>query len=125
MPFLMFACVMHRVASAPPSAPPSMVYSKSPASSNPFGDDEEVKPQTRTGALPPPPPVPTAAAPGGKKKVMVKALYDHVAEADDELNFNFGDLIEVIATSDDGWWKGRCNGSEGLFPVNYVDTNGI
>ncbi len=88
-------------------------------SSNPFEDEKP--PAPRTGALPPPPPGP----PPAKKKVQVKALYDHVAEADDELTFNVGQLIEVVATSDDGWWKGKCNGKEGLFPVNYVDTNGI
>ncbi len=44
-------------------------------------------------------------------------------EADDELPFKVGDVIEVIETSDDGWWTGRCHGREGLFPVNYVKTS--
>jgi hypothetical protein len=42
------------------------------------------------------------------------------AEADDELNFKAGDIVEVIETSDDGWWKGKAHGKVGLFPVNYV-----
>jgi hypothetical protein len=100
------------VASAPPV---SAAMSKSPSSSNPFTDE------TPQSSLPPPP----ATLPPSKKKVMVKALYDHVAEAEDELNFAVNDMVEVIATSDDGWWKGRCHDKEGLFPVNYVDTNGI
>lgn len=118
------------VSSAPPvvvatpvpasTAPVAVLSSKS---SNPFGEDDK-PPAPRTGPLPPPPPGPPGQ-PNGKKKVMVKALYDHVAEAEDELSFNVGELIEVLATSDDGWWKGKCNGREGLFPVNYVDSNGI
>jgi hypothetical protein len=51
---------------------------------------------------------------------MVEALYDHEAEAEDELNFRTGEMVEVIETSEDGWWKGKCNGKVGLFPVNYV-----
>jgi amphiphysin len=63
----------------------------------------------------------TATAPPSKA-YLVEALYDIEAEAEDELTFKAGDMIEVIETSDDGWWKGRFNGKEGLFPVNYVRT---
>ena len=31
-----------------------------------------------------------------------------------------GDVVEVLEMGDNGWWKGRCHGKEGLFPVNYV-----
>mmetsp|Transcript_20377 Transcript_20377/g.18517 ORF Transcript_20377/g.18517 Transcript_20377/m.18517 type:complete len:465 (-) Transcript_20377:28-1422(-) len=65
-------------------------------------------------APPPPPPQPK------KKNSRVVALYDHEADADDELEFRTGDIVEVLETSDDGWWTGRFNGKEGLFPVNYV-----
>lgn len=76
------------------------------------------------GAVPPPPPPPPAAAPpaGPPNAFVVEALYDIEAEADDELSFKAGDMIEVLETSDDGWWKGRVHGKEGLFPVNYVKT---
>jgi hypothetical protein len=50
----------------------------------------------------------------------VQALYDHVAEAEDELSFNAGDQVEVLETCEGGWWRGRVRGNEGLFPVNYV-----
>ena len=46
------------------------------------------------------------------------------ADADDELNFFQGDVVEVLETAEGGWWRGRCRGCEGLFPVNYVDVNG-
>lgn len=33
-------------------------------------------------------------------------------DADDELDFMAGDLVEVLEKSDSGWWKGRCHGKE-------------
>lgn len=46
------------------------------------------------------------------------------AEEEDELNFFAGDTVEVLEMADGGWWRGRCRGKEGLFPVNYVRTEG-
>eukprot|EP01040_Poterioochromonas_malhamensis_P006424 gene6424-6920_t len=116
-----------RRASAPTISPTT---SASKGDSNPFAAtgsaftvDDEVPPANPPPASianrAPPPPPPAAS---NKPKVMVEALYDHDAEADDELNFKAGDKVEVVETSDDGWWKGRCHGKEGLFPVNYVKT---
>ena len=31
-----------------------------------------------------------------------------------------GTVIDVIDTPDEGWWKGRIDGREGLFPSNFV-----
>lgn len=101
------------------------------SSSNPFGASSPAPPAGRpAGAIPPPPaavpPPPPASAvpppPSSSKTYFVEALYDIDAEAEDELTFKAGDSIEVLETSDDGWWKGRINGKEGLFPVNYVRT---
>jgi hypothetical protein len=70
------------------------------------------------------------AATGGARKVaatvvkiypVVTALYDNEIDADDELPFNKGDKVEVLKTEKGGWWFGRCNGKEGLFPVDYVN----
>lgn len=58
-----------------------------------------------------------AAAPGAD---MCLALYDHVADDEDELSFSAGEKIEVTEKCDGGWWKGKVRGAEGLFPVNYV-----
>jgi len=51
-----------------------------------------------------------------------RAIYDYDARASDELSFKRNDLIEVLGVDDedDGWYKGRLNGAEGLFPNNYV-----
>ncbi len=44
-------------------------------------------------------------------------------DADDELAFSAGALVEVLDSTDSGWWKGRVDGRVGLFPVNYVQSN--
>lgn len=50
----------------------------------------------------------------------VIGLYDHNAEADDELSFKVGDKVQVLESIEGGWWKGRLGDAEGLFPLNYV-----
>ena len=64
-----------------------------------------------------------AAPPTPKKYPVVTALYDNEIDADDELPFNKGDTVEVLKTEEGGWWYGRCNGREGLFPVDYVNIS--
>lgn len=48
------------------------------------------------------------------------ALYDYQANDTDEISFDPEEIITDIVQIDDGWWQGRCNGSFGLFPANYV-----
>jgi hypothetical protein len=80
----------------------------------------------KTVAPPPPPPVvaqpppPIGSAP---KRLYVTAIFDHEAEEHDELGFSVGDVIEVLDSSDEGWWKGTIAGRVGIFPVNYVEIN--
>jgi amphiphysin len=54
--------------------------------------------------------------------VYATALYDFDAQQDGDLPIRVGERIEIVAkTADaDGWWRGRVNGREGLFPGNYV-----
>nr|XP_060632315.1 src substrate cortactin-like isoform X1 [Anolis sagrei ordinatus] len=49
------------------------------------------------------------------------ALYDYQGDGDDEISFLPGETITDIEQIDEGWWRGRCNGKEGLFPANYVE----
>lgn len=49
------------------------------------------------------------------------AVYDYVADKDDELSFQENAVIYVIRKNDDGWWEGVLNGITGLFPGNYVE----
>uniref|UniRef100_A0A3B4ZFI7 Osteoclast-stimulating factor 1 n=1 Tax=Stegastes partitus TaxID=144197 RepID=A0A3B4ZFI7_9TELE len=52
--------------------------------------------------------------------VQVRALYDFQAEETDELEFSAGDIIEVLESSDQHWWKGRLRGKTGVFPSSYT-----
>uniref|UniRef100_A0A3Q3WIF9 Intersectin-1 n=1 Tax=Mola mola TaxID=94237 RepID=A0A3Q3WIF9_MOLML len=51
---------------------------------------------------------------------QVIGMYDYVAQNDDELAFQKGQVITVLNNDDCDWWKGELNGREGLFPSNYV-----
>ncbi|XP_004696464.1 intersectin-2 [Echinops telfairi] len=51
---------------------------------------------------------------------QVIAMYDYVANNEDELNFSKGQLINVLNKDDPDWWQGETNGVTGLFPSNYV-----
>ncbi|XP_042812645.1 intersectin-1 isoform X3 [Panthera tigris] len=51
---------------------------------------------------------------------QVIGMYDYVAQNDDELAFNKGQIINVLNKEDPDWWKGEVNGQVGLFPSNYV-----
>ncbi|XP_012589777.1 PREDICTED: src substrate cortactin [Condylura cristata] len=43
------------------------------------------------------------------------------AAGDDEISFDPDDVITNIEMIDEGWWRGLCKGSYGLFPANYVE----
>ncbi|XP_062989826.1 hematopoietic lineage cell-specific protein isoform X3 [Elgaria multicarinata webbii] len=49
------------------------------------------------------------------------ALYDYQGDGEDEISFLPGDTITDIEQVDEGWWRGRCHGKDGLFPANYVE----
>jgi hypothetical protein len=114
----------------PPPAPPGSSSSSSNSfaskkstspTRNPFGDSSAPsspmnRPSPPNGNRPPPPP----AAPPSRNLGKVVALFDHTIDEADELEFRTGDIIEVLDKNDDGWWKGKCKGKEGLFPSNYV-----
>ncbi|XP_036079855.1 intersectin-2 isoform X2 [Rousettus aegyptiacus] len=51
---------------------------------------------------------------------QVIAMYDYVANNEDELNFSKGQFINVLNKDDPDWWQGEINGVTGLFPSNYV-----
>ena len=53
-------------------------------------------------------------------KYKVQAIFDCEPEESDELRLRKGDIITVLEKTSENWWKGSCNGQEGLFPVSYV-----
>ncbi|KKA29245.1 hypothetical protein TD95_002053 [Thielaviopsis punctulata] len=76
---------------------------------------------------PPPKPKPSrfSAAAAAPAVETVTALYDYAAQAEGDLSFSMGDVIEIVTRTNNTneWWTGRLNGREGQFPGNYVQTN--
>ena len=50
----------------------------------------------------------------------VKALYDFDPQEDGELAFRRGDVIRVVNSAYEGWWKGELDGRIGIFPLTYI-----
>jgi amphiphysin len=70
-------------------------------------------------AKPPPPPKPKPTRlSGAPPPETVTALYDYAAQADGDLSFQTGDLIEIIqrTQNENEWWTGKVNGKQGQFP---------
>ncbi|XP_067639286.1 nostrin isoform X2 [Eurosta solidaginis] len=49
-----------------------------------------------------------------------KALYSYTPKLYDELELTPGDIIEVHAKQEDGWWLGALRNHVGIFPATYV-----
>ncbi|KAL2127020.1 hypothetical protein VTI74DRAFT_11468 [Chaetomium olivicolor] len=74
----------------------------------------------------PPPPKPKPSRLSAAPKVeTVTALYDYSAQAEGDLSFRAGDVIEVVTrtANENEWWTGRLGGKQGQFPGNYVRLN--
>lgn len=71
------------------------------------------------------PPVSAGGAPPAYNQAATcTALYDYTAQAQGDLTFSAGAVIEVVERGDaNGWWTGRYNGQTGAFPGNYVQLN--
>lgn len=70
------------------------------------------------GAAPPPPkPKPSKFA-GAPVTETVTALYDYEAQAEGDLSFSVGDIIEIVSrtSNENEWWQGKVNGRQGQFP---------
>ena len=63
----------------------------------------------------------SASADAGASLGFAKALFDFDAEAEDDLGFKAGDMIEVAFVIDAEWLRGRLDGREGLVPRSYVE----
>ncbi|KAL6450747.1 BZZ1 Protein BZZ1 [Candida maltosa Xu316] len=59
---------------------------------------------------------------GAKKVQYLEAIYDYVADGDDEISISAGDRIILVQDDTDGsgWTEGELNGQTGMFPTSYV-----
>ncbi|KAI1762045.1 BAR-domain-containing protein [Hypoxylon sp. FL1150] len=74
----------------------------------------------------PPPPKPKPMRLSGAPAVeTVTALYDYSAQAENDISFRAGDVIEIVnrTQNENEWWTGKCHGKQGQFPGNYVKVN--
>lgn len=51
----------------------------------------------------------------------VNFAYPNEANDDDTLTLHVGDILIVIETREDGWWRGQRGDAVGLFPVAYCE----
>ncbi|KAM4608789.1 abl interactor 2-like isoform 1-T1 [Polymixia lowei] len=120
------ARVQESISDAPPPPPPQDVNSQSgleepQAAAQPLEDvqgEEEsaVVEYSDPYAEEDPPWAPTTYL----EKVV--AIYDYMADKEDELSFQEGAIIYVIKKNEDGWYEGVMNATTGLFPGNYVES---
>lgn len=67
----------------------------------------------------PPPPKPKPSRLSGVPAMeTVTALYDYEAQAEGDLSFSAGEVIEIVSrtVNENEWWVGRLAGREGQFP---------
>lgn len=114
----------HAQADAVDNPPPPYSAAALPAKSPSLGGSNAAALAAAVAGKPkPPPPKPKpsrlAAAPAVE---TVTALYDYSAQAEGDLSFRAGDVIEVVTRTqnDNEWWTGKINGRQGQFPGNYV-----
>ena len=55
----------------------------------------------------------------------VTALYDYSAQAEGDLSFRAGDVIEIVqkTKNENEWWTGRLNGKQGQFPGEWASRS--
>ncbi|KAL3047184.1 hypothetical protein OYC64_021413 [Pagothenia borchgrevinki] len=66
---------------------------------------------------PPPAPKPQLRPQGPR----CRAIYQYIGQDTDEISFDVNDVFDLVKEDSSGWWTGRHQGREGLFPGNYVE----
>ncbi|KAI1817404.1 BAR domain-containing protein [Poronia punctata] len=107
----------------PPPYSAAALPGKSPVSPPLGGSHSPALAAAAAGKPKPPPPKPKPSRLGGAPAVeTVTALYDYSAQAEGDLSFRAGDVIEIVSRTqnENEWWIGKINGRQGQFPGNYV-----
>jgi len=104
----------------PPPYSPGPAHSpmSPPGSATSWASDAKKKP-----APPPPKPKPSRLS-GAPPVETVTALYDYEAQAEGDLSFTAGDVIEIITrtSNTNEWWTGKIRGRSGQFPGRITIT---
>ena len=116
-------------ASASPTSPRRLTYGESDESPPPpYESNSSLGRSASTGAswgaaakskvAPPPPKPKPGRLSGAPVAETVTALYDYEAQADGDLSFTAGDVIEVVTRTENTneWWVGKIGVRQGQFP---------
>jgi amphiphysin len=97
------------------TASPSIGHSPSMGSPNAMSTAIAAK-----GKPPPPKPKPARLS-GVPNAETVTALYDYEAQAEGDLSFSAGDIIEIVTrtANENEWWIGKFHGRQGQFPGKW------
>jgi len=71
----------------------------------------------------PPPPKPKPSRFSGVPMAETcTALYDYEAQAEGDLSFTAGEIIEIVqrGASENEWWTGKVAGRQGQFPGEFL-----
>lgn len=102
----------------PPYSPGPVGKPMSPAlSAGSWGSAAKAK-----GAAPPPPKPKPSRLSGVPAAEHVTALYDYEAQAEGDLSFLAGDVIEIVSRTqnENEWWVGKVRGKQGQFPGTSI-----
>eukprot|EP00124_Ichthyophonus_hoferi_P003643 Ihof_evm2s329 gene=Ihof_evmTU2s329 len=72
------------------------------------------------------PPMPAKEAPETEAEphgVAYKALFNYTAQGPAELSFQQGDIVQIVGTAEDPWWRGELNGQSGMVYKEFLDHN--
>ncbi|KAJ7621612.1 hypothetical protein DFH06DRAFT_1233083 [Mycena polygramma] len=56
------------------------------------------------------------------KTINAKALYDYTAANSDELSFAAGEMLPIVDTSEEEWWKVERDGAVFIVPAGYLEV---
>lgn len=105
----------HLIEAGSSQAPPPYSPGTTPSSASALAAAAKSKP-----APPPPKPKPNRLS-GVPPAETCTALYDYAAQAEGDLTFRAGDVIEIVTrtANDNEWWVGKLHGKQGQFPGEW------